>query len=241
LEHGAVRLPRSEVRRRPLQEQQQVVRLLREGGRLRARAVPDAAGAAGAEARAGAQGQIAEGREEEVMQPHITWGAAEQPGTPLGAGDQPHITWGAAEQLQTPLGAGDDAARHADGRLGLLDQLLQQGLLLVGVDQLAGGEEVLALHHAPGAPAQGAEARPSPASRPDTRWHRRAPPRCARAPRALRPGGRWGRASTSAPWRCRRPAARPGCGTGARTARPARPPFARGPAGARPGATPWTR
>src|SRR5206468_10703275 len=68
LEDRDVRLQRRELRRRALQEQEQVVRLLREGGGVRARPVPDAVLGAGAETRAVAEGRIAKRREQQVVE-----------------------------------------------------------------------------------------------------------------------------------------------------------------------------
>src|ERR1043166_1091177 len=62
-------------------------------------------------------------------------------------------------------------------RLRSLEELLEQYLLLGGIDQLAGGELMLRLDDAPRPEPQRAELRVARASRPDSGRHRRAPPR----------------------------------------------------------------
>src|SRR5712691_8206241 len=106
-----------------------------------------------------------------------------------------------------------------------VDQLLQDLLLGVGIDQLAGRVPELRLDHAAEAAAQGADLRGSRASRPDTLRHGPAPEwrRAAHAAAGLR-GARWAPRASGAPSPRRPRPACPGCGRDAgRAARGALP------------------
>src|SRR3989442_239305 len=70
--------------------------------------------------------------------PHAGVGAASKP-RPVAEG---RVAEGGGQQEVQPSGGG--------GGLGLLDEIFEEALLLVGSDQLAGRDQVLVLDHAPG-------------------------------------------------------------------------------------------